>query len=277
METPDTQIKRCAMGLGTPYLYERSCKVVGGSLHDNRFIVSFSKKALGADPRLRLSELTRSLAAPEPFAVSIRDGLGDASFVHVGFEEDAVGSLCKVYLENGADLRNAVETDERPRKPLLVHTAYKWCPQVHSVAAVSHYHCDPMLTLDQVIGRLHKVFGGKALPALDNWAAIMRFVNDLIDIKNFFFMEVSEADTPRQSFDLNVYDAELTVGEFAPLLTPLAQTLAVKENKWNTFLESRRDERLGHLAGGIHRSGKEFMTLYFGAEMYGDTVVVGGG
>jgi hypothetical protein len=95
---------------------------------------------------------------------------------------------------------------------------------------------------------------------------ILEKVFEKTDSEELMFMEVSEDNNPRLSFDINVYKAELPLAEMVDLLKEVADYFSVTAQRWSGFLETLSSERLGHISGGVGRNGKEFFTVYYSIE-----------
>ncbi len=81
-------------------------------------------------------------------------------------------------------------------------------------------------------------------------------------------MEIREAHNQRRSFDVNVADAELTVADLEEELADLFAVFRISEHHLSKCLHCIGQLPLGHIAGGIHRSGEDFVTLYYGAKSF---------
>ena len=77
-------------------------------------------------------------------------------------------------------------------------------------------------------------------------------------------LEVEEAGSVRQSFDLNLYDLEQTVTQWADLIRQTWQLQQPDNQPVETFLQTHGDKVLGHVSAGTGRDGQVFFTLYFG-------------
>jgi hypothetical protein len=81
-------------------------------------------------------------------------------------------------------------------------------------------------------------------------------------------MEVEETDNPRRSCDLNVYDAELRLGQVSDLIAATLRDFAVPPARARAAFADVSEVPLGHLSAGISRSGEEFVTIYYGIEAH---------
>jgi hypothetical protein len=75
---------------------------------------------------------------------------------------------------------------------------------------------------------------------------------------------VGEDHTCRNSFDINIYGAGLKIREITGDLLDLFRFYSVPEEEYYAMIESIQDQIVGHIAGGVGREGKGFVTLYYG-------------
>ncbi len=80
------------------------------------------------------------------------------------------------------------------------------------------------------------------------------------------YLEVTEDNSQRQSFDINLYDARIDMREMRPFFVRMFEHYALPSEWLETFLELVESLAVGHLAGGIHRRGEDFFNIYYGAE-----------
>ena len=78
------------------------------------------------------------------------------------------------------------------------------------------------------------------------------------------YLEVEELENGRRSFDLNVYNAGLTVKDAQPLLQRMRAHFNLRPGQFQALYDQIRGLSLGHLAGGVHRDGRDFFNVYYG-------------
>jgi hypothetical protein len=83
--------------------------------------------------------------------------------------------------------------------------------------------------------------------------------------RSFIYVEVHEDGNPRQSFDINLYKANLRLREIVPFLARIRQHYSVPVEQFDRLYELVGDKLFGHLAGGIDRHGQDFLTVYYEA------------
>lgn len=82
--------------------------------------------------------------------------------------------------------------------------------------------------------------------------------------QRLLYLEVTEAGQPRRSFDLNLYDARLLVRDQQAVLFAMRDHFGVRPGQFQALYDQIKARPLGHLAGGVHRNGQAFFTVYFG-------------
>lgn len=250
----DAMIAR-VLRLDVPITVERSIKLVPGGLLGERVLVSFPKAALGEAGLSRLLAFGAELGMPEILAKVIVADFAGAEVVHVGVESERV---CKLYLE--------FSQSTLTRKPSLLFRAAKWDVTQSQSAGLSFYRSTPHLTGAAIADRIGVLCQDRALqvPAgfvLDMLArAVLR--NPLVPP---FFLEVEDEGTPRRSFDLNFYDSGFSIADVMPVFPQLAQHFGLNLEQARQLQSMPKRAALGHLAAGLARDGREFLTLYYGA------------
>jgi hypothetical protein len=92
-------------------------------------------------------------------------------------------------------------------------------------------------------------------------AALSRTGHDQI-----LYLEVSEDNNPRRSFDINMYRARLRLEDLHPLLLQMCRHFSITPEGFHALYDPVKSKRFGHLSGGLDREGKEFLTVYYGVE-----------
>lgn len=251
-------IRHFADSLPGPYGYESSVKFTGDAVALHRFLVTFPTVALtlGAD----LVALLTQLQFPAADLPRLQHMLSAGDVIHLGFEAEAHGYLCKVYVEAAQRTRHLWAAADLPEGVAVnVHRALKWRPtDAHCVE--THYDWLPCRSAQNLIGHMQQLCDWLSEQALTELLAPVLARVPVIDLQ---LLRVSEPGNKRQSFDLNCYDAELCVADLEPwLMAP------VMLDKLNSLLQLREldlgRQSLGHVAAGIARSGQPFLTVYYG-------------
>ena len=242
-------------GLGVRFGRERSFRLSRGSLLTDRFLVSLSTTGVAVD---RIVGACRQLKMPDSAANAVGTMVRGARFVHLGFERSDGSYLYKVYLES--------PMTSRPAGPVVLHQAYKWDPRRPEKCVLTKYVWHPDLSIEQVIDRLAMIYHADGTaPSFDITGGILRLAAGRMD-GPVRYMEVSEDGNDRRSFDLNLYDAALRIADLLPFLGRMCARYAIPPENFYAFCGPIQQQAFGHLAGGIHRAGEDFFTVYFGVE-----------
>jgi tryptophan halogenase len=256
---------RLVDGLGAPYRHERSFRLAPDSLQSNRVLLSLGRSALGEDAAPRLAALAAQLGLPAAMAGSLAEHWSQARAVHFGFEADGARSRYKMYFE-----RTVADEEARraaPGTPVLLHLAWKWNPADPADCVITHYHWLPRLDAAALRGRMERLYGPGA--PLEAALAVLELAAARVAAEKLQFLQVSEEGSPRLSFDLNLYDAGLTVRDAQGPLARLREHFAVRPGQYQALYDQVRALPLGHLAGGVHRDGAAFATVYYGVQRRG--------
>jgi tryptophan halogenase len=253
--------------LRAPFGLERSCKIVAGALHEDRFLISLHRTALGERAAERLGQMARALGVPAAFEHPIAAALGDADIVHFGYEGGEARAVCKIYLEYASQVRRAQALDALD--PVLVYLAYKWTWRLPEQRTVTRYTWLPCRTDAAIAERLRALVPVTEAPrALACGLDLLSRAGRRTETGKLFLMEVAEPDNRRRSYDLNVYRADLHLGDIADLLERAAAELAVPQPAIRALVKRCGALDLGHLSGGMGRDGREFVTVYYGVEAH---------
>lgn len=233
---------------------ERSFKLTGGGILGDRLLAGLSLDRVGIDWTL---QACRRLGMPANDIESFRAGLPEADVVHFGCEAGDGGVLYKVYLEYPRRLAAAGGA------PRLLHVAWKWDAQNPSRRAVARYRCLPDLTLADIEARIDRLEPGPAGALLKDVAALSAARSP----EPLMYLEVDEEGNARASFDLNVHAAGLALREIEPQLRGLRAHFGVPAGDFDACFDPARAARLGHVAGGLARSGTPFATFYYAGSL----------
>jgi hypothetical protein len=256
-------IHQFAEALPGPYGYEASIKFVGAELFKNRFLITFPKIAVqhGAD----LHGLLRSLSFPQVSSAELEKLLDEGDMLHLGFEQEAQQFLCKLYVEDARKIRELWSADATSLpSEIRVHRALKWRSDGGQCIA-TEYDWLPCRNTEQLVLAVQSLCADVSTDVLSR---LLGLATADVPAEDLQLLRVSEANSPRKSFDLNLYDAQLQVGDIEPLLLRFFEgggpaTLAAG------VLKAVGDRLLGHIAAGVSRGGERFLTVYYGAEQRG--------
>ena len=252
---------------GVPFGLERSIKIKRGGLDCERYLLSVGRSAFGEPPQRKLLDAARALQLPEPFVEELATSVAKADVVHFGYEADDGRGIYKVYCEYASNVRRAMADGQGLQT--LVHIAFKWVPDNPDNRAVTRYSWMPCRTIGDLENRLRFLLPLDRAPNAHRCMfGLLSRASAVADPREFLLMEVEERGNPRRSCDLNVYDAEMRVGQAIDLVEAAAAGLAVPSSEVQSAFGSVTDKVLGHLSAGVGRRGEEFVTVYFGVESH---------
>ncbi|HSU66019.1 MAG TPA: hypothetical protein VLJ39_04075 [Tepidisphaeraceae bacterium] len=242
--------------LRIPFGLERSFRIGPGRIFDNRFLLSISRGALGAEADRRLLELVTRIDLPSEFVSSADRLIRGSRFVHFGFEQEDQSASFKLYFERPAPLR--------PTAPVLLYEAFKWDIGNPARRTVSRYVWNP-LSPAQLSARIHSMHTTDSELARLAVSILDRAFQTLGQ-GDLRLLEVTDEGTARQSWDVNLYAANVRIVDLEQMVRALSRHFAIDEALVAGICEPIRTSLVGHIAGGVHRDGNEFFTVYHGVE-----------
>jgi len=246
---------------------EHSFKVCGGCLLENRFLLAIGRQGTDNPLDEKVSEICAHLDMPADFVRAFTRLLPDANHIYFGFEEDGKTSLYKVYLEFRDRAEERIKAGVSPVTPLLLHLGFKWDESDNRRKATTRYEWYPSLPVRDIMARLPAMLVRR--PGHDSLAvaeAIIGLASERLDPRDVQYVEVTEEGNRRKSFDVNMYKAGVRLEELQPFLVRLAEYYGLDLDEFRLFCERIGSKKFGHLAGGIDREGRDFMTVYYGVE-----------
>lgn len=242
---------------------ERSVKIGEDGVNEDRFLAILHKSSLGHDPAARVAWLARKLAMPEDMLDRLMEHFDRSDLVGFGYEGGAPGAY-KVYLEFDADVRRERQVAPSQAQSVLVHLAVKWRPGAG--AAVSRYVWPrETRSIDAISSRLQAFSHNDGdMPSTRAASAMVERARRRCHDKQLLFLEVEEEGSPRRSFDVNVYVADLQVRDIDQPLRRLCADYGIAPEIADDLVRRLGPAVLGHISGGMGRNGRDFATVYFG-------------
>ena len=246
---------------GVRYGREDSFKLSRAGLLTNRFLLGIPLQEITL---ARVMHLCKTLGMPHRCQASVLDHLGRANLIFFGLEDDGERGVYKVYLEFWDSVRRQVRSTGST-DPLLLNLGFKWrAGGDGSDVRVARYTCFPLLSVYDILGRLHQVYAGGRSPATHAGASgIIQRAAAANPSASFLYVEASEEGNPRRSFDVNLYKANLSVGDIQPFLVEVARHFRIPCETLDPWLRRIAARPLGHLSGGLDKDGQDFMTTYY--------------
>ena len=247
---------------GAPRQFERSFRMSAGSLQSNRFLLTLNAADIPGDAQASALAVCVAMGMPPAQRAAAEARFAQASAVHFGFEGDAEGSICKLYLEHAIP-PEAARLAHATGEPVLLHLAYKW-DTGGGKAVTTRYLWHPLLGAPEIGLRLRQLYGGDTGEAYGVAAGFLEQAAARTDAERLQYLEVEEVENGRRSFDLNLYNARLTVKDAQPLLQRMRGHFGLRPGQFQALYDQVRGLSLGHLAGGVHRDGRDFFNVYYG-------------
>jgi hypothetical protein len=249
---------RLAREQGLAFGLERSFKMVEGSLLWERYLLGIDKSVLTRDT---LETLLQSLEFPQRYREQFDAALPQANLVLLGFEQGERRTVLKVYLEFWDSIIAAVQADPDNLQPRLMFLGFKWDSQDPARSTVSRYQCYPRLPVGRILERI------AGLVTADT---PLRIIEQLVGLASqrgpsaaFKYLEVSDDDNGRSSFDLNLYSGALTMGEIQPLVRELGCHYGIDPAAIATHCDPVAGGILGHISAGLGGKREEFFSIYY--------------
>jgi len=231
-------------------------------------LISVGRAALGPVPAERLQEIGRELDIPADFAGALPAALAHADVVHFGYEAGAGYGRLQVSTSNMYP-RRARRWRPQAAPPCSSTLPTSGPPGKPDSGAVTRYTWLPCRTREEIEAKLQELIPAKdAANARACVLGLLSRIASLPTLAKLLLMEVEEPGYPRRSCDLNVYDAGVRMREISELVDGALRGFAVPPAQGRAVFDRASDRALGHLAGGIGRDGKEFVTVYFGVEAH---------
>lgn len=249
--------------LGVPHQHERSFRVSAGALLANRFLLTLDVSDIPGDPVARVLAICDRLQMPAAQRAGAEQRFAMARCVHFGFEAGPGSVVCKLYLEREVPAEEARRAREA-RAPALLHLAFKW-DLLSGAQVTTQYLWYPASRVEDIEARLAQVYrGGEPAASHEIARAALALAARRADAAALQYLEVQEPDNGRRSFDLNVYAANLQVKDAQPLLARMRERFGVRPGEFQALYDQIKGRALGHLAGGVHRDGRDFFNVYYG-------------
>jgi tryptophan halogenase len=253
---------RLVSELDAPHQHERSFRLSAAGLLANRFLLTLNTRDIRGDARARVLGICAELGMPDRLRQAAGEKFAMAACLHFGFEGGPGSILCKLYLERAIPAEEARRARERG-EPLLLHLAFKW-DLLTAAEVVTEYLWYPGLDAAGIEARLAQVYrGGEPAASFEIAKGTLALAAQRVAAERLQYLEVQEANG-RSSFDLNVYDAALQVKDLQPLLQRMREHYAVPPGRFQALYDQIKTQALGHVAGGVHRNGRDFFNLYYG-------------
>ena len=257
------QLLRMISAWGIPHQYERSLRLTEGSLQANRFLITVNTSDIPDDAAAQTLAVCDQFGMPPGLRAAAVENFAIAKCVHFGFEGNPDSIVCKLYLEREVTGQEA-DRARSAQQPVLMHLAFKW-DLLRNAGVTSRYLWYPFLTAREVEDRLSHVYRDGPAGSEAIARSLLRQAIERAPAERLEYLEVEEPETARRSFDLNVYNSKLQVKDIHNLMQRMRERFGIRPGQFQALYDQIKGMALGHLAGGVHRNGKDFFNLSYGA------------
>jgi len=254
-------------GLDAKIDFEQSFKSVHGHLFENRFLLGTSRRETGGSPDERIALICEKIGMPHNLLVSFKRTLPDANHVYFGVEKDEQTLMFKAYLEYRDKIEKEIGGAGVTGRSFPLFTGFKWDVSSPTRQAVTRYAWYPSLPVPEILERLRMmVEPSRHSELFEIVEGIAKRASEKISHSDIQYLEVTEEGNPRRSFDINLYKSGLRVEDLWPYLSRARRHYAIPSDRFETLYQRIKTDRFGHLAGGVDRENKDFMTIYYGVK-----------
>ncbi len=245
--------------------FERSFKASEKILLPNRFLLGFLPNSIPQNPQEKILDICMRMRMPEKFLSPFKQSLPEATMVGFGIEEDETTCVVKAYLEFKNRYKEALKKGPIKSDSYISHWGFKWDAGDNTRSALAKYTCFPALTAGDILEKISASFyQAHERTSLEIVRGIVELGSRKVGQDKFLYLEVNEENNPRSSFDINLYGANLRLEEAYPFFLRMCRHYEIADEQFHNLYEPVRPRTLGHIAGGLDRKGKDFLTVYFG-------------
>jgi len=254
-------------GLNIDYAFERSFKVAQKTLLPNRLLFGIYTNRIKKNQQKKLLGICQQINMPEDFFEVFETKWHDSNAIGWAFEKAEDAIVYKVYLEFWEKWKRDVKDTPKGCDPFVVLLGFKWVAADRAKRSLARYTLHPLLTYEGMLERLSTAYDNDRHRALFEIVKdLLRFASSKVAHDEIRYLEVAEENTPRKSFDINVYNAKLLLKQIYPLLQKIYQHYSIPAGDFHALYNQFRTKAMGHLSGGIGRDGKDFLTVYYGLD-----------
>lgn len=257
--TTAAAMRAIVAGLEGPHVSERSTKLWPGRLSADRFLVTCQPEVLGGDPRSRFLEMALALGCEAGAAERLISDWDRVITVHFGCD-GIERPVMKLYVEYELGKPAAGVPDD------TIFLSAKWRPGERANFSLYRHLPFPTNGIEARVA-LREQFapdvGERSLAFTDRVLSELIAPRSRVDV-----MLVEDEETPRKSFDINLYRVSTPLFRHKGALTALCEGFGLPDAS-RQILADGEGTMLGHVAIGRDAAGAEFVTLYYAAEKLG--------
>jgi hypothetical protein len=253
--------------LNVAFDFEHSFKMSFQKLLWDRFLIFLDKTDLGQVPHRKILYVCKQLDMPDDFRTIFKERLPQANPIDFGFEGGDKHCVYKVYLDFLSQWKKKAANHTDNLKPFLMFIGFKWNAQDNTQKALTKYTWHPSLAYEDIRLRLSNIFEkAKSSKGLELVIDLLGLIAGKTPHDKIYYLDVTEEHSPRRSFDLNAYSAEIQLEELYPLLKKIVRHYSIPADQFFNLYSPVKHKRFGHISGGIDRDGNDFLTIYFGLQ-----------
>jgi hypothetical protein len=253
--------------LNVTYDFERSIKLSPKKMLGNRFLITIDKNDIETNAHERILSICRKLNMPEDFLEVFRQNFSQANPIDFGFEANEETCIYKAYLDFLPKWKREGEAGDKKPETYLMFLGFKWDAFDNTKKALTKYTWYPSLSYEGIEERLSGIFQkAQKVGSFELVQEFLRVISARTTRENVYYLDVTEGNSRRRSFDINAYSANLDIQEMYPLLMKICDHYSISGQDFHGLYEQVKEKRFGHLSGGVDRKGNDFLTIYFGLE-----------
>jgi hypothetical protein len=256
--------------LNVMYDFERSFKMSQQKMLRHRFLMVIDKNDVKGNPHQRILSICERMNMPEDFLEMFRENLSQANPVDFGFEADEGSCIYKAYLDFLPQLRKGGHISLDQTMPHIMFLGFKWDVLDPTKKALTKYTWYPTLSFEEIRRRLSDIYANnKDRKLIELAEELLRIILSKTTHDKIYYLDVTEGHSPRKSFDINAYSANLQLKELYPLMLKIWQYFSIPAGEFSDLYRQMETKIFGHFSGGTDREGNDFLTVYFGLEPVG--------
>ena len=241
------------------YGCEGSFKMLQKQMLWNRFLVGI----VNSEQETFFS-ICKQMGMPDKYFKYFQENISEANMILFGFEENEKGCIYKVYLEFWDKLKHEISRKVNKTDPFLLYLGFKWNPLDSNAGSIARYTCYPLISVKTILKKISCIYDNyQDKVSFEIAKEIINISADKITNDSFVYLEVSEDNNSRFSFDINLYKAQLHLKDISRFLFQMCQYYSIDQETFNFLYKQVYTKKLGHLSGGINREGNDFLTTYY--------------
>ena len=246
---------------------EGSFKISMGGFQKKRLLMGIQRKDITESI---LFNILYQLNMPNHFVQIFQSHLPLSNIILFGFEESTTHFYYKVYLEFWEKNKKLLEYSMQDKTKLLQYIGFKWDAIHLNQEYITMYDYYPRIYIAMILKRLEHLFSQTDLKKhsktlIEIIQSMILYATQSIEKPEdkLIYLEANEHNNLRCSFDLNLYKANITLGDIEVYIYKLCRLFSISKTDVYHFINQIKSKPLGHISGGTDRHGKAFLTCYY--------------